>query len=256
MSTPEPAPHDPVFAALDVLRGDGAHALLSKVIDDARSKGGVVVFDLDSTLLDNKARQARIMAEYGRAHGVAALSSTTAEHWEGWDYRRAMRNAGLPLEEVEGHVEPYREFWRERFFTSEYCRIDEAVVGAVRYVGAVREAGARVFYVTGRQEDMRAGSEESFRTLGFPVPDGDAVQLWMKPTLDEDDDAFKARVHADLRALGTPVAVFDNEPIHINAYRHSFPDSQVIHLATDHSMRTILVDEGIPSIGDFGGWRG
>jgi len=130
------------------------------------------------------------------------------------------------------------------------------VVGAVAYVRAVRDAGARVFYVTGRQEDMRAGSEASFQTLGFPAPDGDAVQLWMKPTLDEDDDAFKARVHADLRALGAPVAVFDNEPIHINAYRRSFPDSQVIHLATDHSMRSILVDPGIPSIGDFGDWAG
>ncbi|MCA9652459.1 MAG: HAD family hydrolase [Myxococcales bacterium] len=234
--------------------GADARALLQQVLDRCGAPHAVAVFDLDSTLLDNKTRQARIMAEYGERHGVAALARSRAEHWEGWDYRVAMRNAGLPPDQVEAHVEPYRALWRELFFTSEYCRLDTPVRGSVAYMQAVRETGARICYVTGRHEAMRAGSEDCFAQHGLPEPDGDRVQLWMKPTLEEHDDDYKARVHADLPGLGTVVAVFDNEPMHVNDYRRSFPEALVVHLATDHSMRDTLVDPGIPSIADFGSW--
>jgi hypothetical protein len=215
----------------------------------------VVVFDLDSTLLDNKPRQARIMADYGREHGVPALAGSLREHWTGgWDFREAMRNAGLPEEEIEAHVEPYRAVWRERFFTSELCRLDESTPGAVAFANAVREAGGRVLYVTGRHEGMREGTCDCFARVGMPLPDGDAVQLWMKPSVEEDDDQFKVRVHAELPKAGEVVAVFDNEPTHVNDYRASLPGALVIHLATDHSLREVFVERGIPSIADFGAW--
>lgn len=248
-------PLDPVLAAVDLRKGAHACALLQEVLDRCRRPHAVVVFDLDSTLLDNKPRQARIMAEYGREHGVPALEGSRREHWTGgWDFRHAMRNAGVPESDIDAHVEPYRALWRDRFFTSEYCRLDEAIAGAVAFVHAVRQAGGRVLYVTGRHEGMRAGTEECFTRLDLPLPDGDAVQLWMKPSLEEDDDHFKARVHAELPRAGEVVAVFDNEPTHVNDYRKSLPDALVIHLATDHSLREVFVAPGIPSIADFSTW--
>lgn len=246
---------DRVLAAVDLKAGPDAAALLQAVLHRCRRPNAVVVFDLDSTLLDNKPRQARILAEYGREHGVPALAGSRAEHWKSWDFREAMRNAGLPEAEIDVHVERYREHWRERFFTSEYCCIDEALAGAVPFVQAVRAAGARVLYVTGRHEGMRAGSEACFARVGLPMPDGDTVQLWMKPSLEEDDDHFKARVHADLPRAGAVQAVFDNEPTHVNDYLRSLPEALVIHLATDHSLREVLVQPGIPSIADFTAYR-
>lgn len=250
------APKDPVLAAVDLHQGAQARALLQEVLERCRRPGAVAVFDLDSTLLDNKPRQARIMAEYGQEHGVPALAGSRREHWTGgWDFREAMRNAGLPAAAIEAHVEPYRAVWRERFFTSEYCHLDEPTPGAVAFVGAVRRTGARVLYVTGRHEGMRAGTEACFARVGLPLPDGDAVQLWMKPSVEEDDDHFKVRVHGQLRSAGEVVAVFDNEPTHVNDYRRSLPDAQVIHLATDHSLREVFVERGIPSIADFTAWE-
>ena len=73
----------------------------------------------------------------------------------------------------------------------------------------------------------------------------------MKPTLAEDDDAFKDRTYATLRAAGTVIAAFDNEPAHINGYREAFPDADSVHLATDHSPRDIKVRDDIQSIRDF-----
>lgn len=222
------------------------------VLDQALSRalGGVVVFDLDSTLLDNRPRQARILREFAAASGLAQLASAQPEHWQDWDIRRAMRNAGMAEPLIEQHAEDAKQFWRERFFTSEYCADDEAIAGAAAFVSSVRAAGAQVAYCTGRHEPMRTGSVTCFRRLGFPLP-GDGVHLLMKPAFDQSDDDWKETAYAELRAIGTVVAVFDNEPTHVNGYRRAFPDALVVHLATDDSGREVTLLDGIPSVRNF-----
>jgi hypothetical protein len=228
-------------------------ALLARVIEEARARGrdAVVAFDLDSTLLDNRPRQARILREYGALHRIEALAGHHAEHWQGWDARIAMRQSGVSSELIEAHIAPFRAFWREKFFTSEYCVDDRPIAGAPAYVARVLAAGARVFYVTGRHEEMRRGTVVCFERTGFAVPDGQSIELLMKPALEEHDDLYKIRTYDALRERGTVVAAFDNEPAHINGYRDAFPDAITVHLATDHSMRDIPLKDGIPSIRDF-----
>lgn len=227
--------------------------LLGRVLDRARGVGraAIVAFDLDSTLLDNRPRQAHILREYAEAQALAGLVGHVPEHWQGWDARIAMSNAGLAEKDIEAHIGPFRAFWRDRFFTSDYCVLDRGIPGAIEFVAAVRAHGARVFYVTGRHEEMRRGTLTCFERIGFATPDGDLVDLLMKPHLDEHDDAYKERTYAILRERGVVVAAFDNEPTHINGYRAAFPDAISIHLATDHSMRDIAIAAGIPSIRDF-----
>jgi hypothetical protein len=226
--------------------------VLEQALSRAREarRTGVVVFDLDSTLLDNRPRQARILREFGGVVGSLALEAAQPEHWEDWDIQRAMRNAGVTDEELVRLTEPAKQFWRERFFTSEYCIDDEAIAGAAQFVSAVRAAGAQVVYCTGRHEPMRAGSVACFQRLGFPVP-GAGVHLFMKPDLELSDDDWKATAYSELRALGRVVAVFDNEPTHVNGYRRAFPDALVVHLATDHSGRDVPLADGIPSVRNF-----
>lgn len=235
-----------------------ARKLDPSVLDEAlaRARGGgpssVVVFDLDSTLLDNRPRQVVILREFGELHGIPALVAAKAEHWDGWSLRRAMINAGLALSEVERWADEAKNFWRDRFFTSHYCALDDAIAGAVDYVRAVVESGAQVAYCTGRHEAMRDGTVRSFHRLGFPDPGASArVQLLMKPTFEETDDDFKVTAYARLRELGTVVAAFDNEPTHINGYRVAFPTALAVHLDTDHSEREVTLLDGIPSIPHF-----
>lgn len=226
--------------------------VLGRVLDEAERAGqsGVVVFDLDSTLLDNRPRQARILAEFGALHALPSLAAARAEHWESWDIRRAMLNTGLPAAETERWLEPAKAFWRERFFTSEYCAIDEAIAGAAAYTGEVRRRGAQLAYCTGRHEAMREGSVASFRRLGLPLP-GDGVHLFMKPTFELSDDDWKVQAYARLRALGRLLAAFDNEPTHVNGYRAAFPEAAAVHLATDDSGRPVPLLPGVVSIHDF-----
>jgi hypothetical protein len=73
----------------------------------------------------------------------------------------------------------------------------------------------------------------------------------MKPTFEQSDDDWKALAYARLRELGRVVAVFDNEPTHVNGYRAAFPEALVVHLHTDHSGRDVRVADGIVSVRDF-----
>jgi hypothetical protein len=145
--------------------------VLERVLARVRAlPGAVVVFDLDSTLLDNKPRQARILREFGAARGIPALAAARSEHWVDWSIQHAMANAGLGSDEIARLAEDAKQFWRDRFFTSEYCRDDEPIAGAHEYLDAVVEAGGFIAYCTGRHEQMRAGTVENFTRLGYPVP--------------------------------------------------------------------------------------
>src|SRR5262249_14995801 len=154
-------------------------------------QGGLVVFDLDSTLLDNRPRQARILREFGAARGLEVLARARPEHFTSWSIAEAMRVAGLPDAEAELLHREAKAFWRDRFFTSAYCVEDIPIRGAVDFTCAVRDSGARIAYVTGRHLQMGPGTVACFEREGFPLPDGERVHLLLKPDFETTDDAWK-----------------------------------------------------------------
>jgi beta-phosphoglucomutase-like phosphatase (HAD superfamily) len=231
-------------------------AILLAALARVREAGpqAIAVFDLDSTVLDNRPRQAAILRAYGRAAGLPILRRARPEHFRSWDLAGALRAAGLPAAEVRRHAAPFREFWSERFFTSRYCRLDVPIPGAPEFVRAVRSAGARIAYVTGRPDHaMREGTLRALRRHAYPLPlpGDDAVSLFMKPGEGLLDEVWKAVARDLVEARGTPVLVLDNEPAHVNAYARAWPRALAIHLDTDHSERPVEVDAGIPSVLDL-----
>jgi hypothetical protein len=226
---------------------------LEDILARAKALGprAVLAFDLDSTLFDNRPRQVRIVREFGRLHALEPLTACTVAHWNsGWDLRGALRNCGLDEARLEHHYDAAKRFWQERFFTSDYCVEDEPIEGASAFTHAVVGTGAQLAYVTGRHEAMREGTVAAMRRAGMALPGG-TVHLLMKPTLAEDDDAFKREAHAQLGRLGQVLAAFDNEPTHANDYRRKFPEATVVHLATDHSGRPVRLLDGIVSAPHF-----
>jgi hypothetical protein len=226
-------------------------SILQAALDNIRPDASAAVFDLDSTILSNKPRQARIVREFGRARGVAPLARCEPAAVVSWDLRDTMRLCGLSEDEVRSLHAPLREFWFHRFFTSEYCKEDEPIAGARDYLHRVIGAGGHILYVTGRHSGMEAGTLESFRRAGFPLPDSERVQLWLKPDPDEDDDLWKETCQRRLADLRGVACAFDNEPTHVNAYKRAFPRARVVHLDTDHSGRPVEVRSDVPSIVDF-----
>ena len=210
------------------------------------------VFDLDSTLLSNHPRQARIVREYGALAGDLRLTVCNEEHIVSWDQRDTLRALGLGPAEVEAAAAPLRDYWKSVFFTSAQCEIDLPNPGARASLEQVLGCGGRIVYITGRPEVMTAGTVESFRRAGFPLPEPEGrVLLWCKPQTESSDDAWKVACHARLAALGGIACAFDNEPLHINGYQESFPEAVAVHLDTDHSGRPVSLRADIPSVRDF-----
>ena len=204
---------------------------------------GVIAFDLDSTLLDNRPRQAAIVREFAEAHGITALGGFGPEHLvTGFDTREALGRAGLDPETIARWLPELRAHWVERFFTSEACLHDVPIRGAAAYARRAHATGVQLVYLTARPERMRPGTEVVLRRFGFPLPGG-GVQLWMKPDDPSvGDEAFKRSAHARLATLGPLVAAFDNEPGHVNDFRQTFPDAEVVLVATGHSGRVSTLD--------------
>jgi hypothetical protein len=225
--------------------------ILRAALAAIRPEQRAAAFDIDSTILLNKTRQARIVREYGQVRGDVRLGACPPEAVISWDLRDTLRLCGLSASEIAAMVPTLRDFWRDRFFTSEYCKDDTPVAGARDYLHSVVAAGGEILYITGRHEQMGPGTIESFRKAGFPLPDGKTVQLWLKPALADDDDRWKEICHARLQPLRGLACAFDNEPMHVNAYKRSFPDAVVVHMDTDHSRRPIEVHPDVPSIHDL-----
>ena len=225
--------------------------ILRAALQAIRPDRPVAAFDLDSTLLVNRPRQARIVREFGERRGDPRLAACSTAAVISWDLHDTLRLCGLDEAQSAAMVPELRAFWHDRFFTSEYCREDTPVAGAPQYVRAAREAGGEILYITGRPGNMREGTLEVFARFGFPLPDGRSVQLWLKPKLADDDDRWKEICHDRLKELRGLACAFDNEPTHVNAYKRSFPAAIVVHVDTDHSRRPVEVLPEIPSVLDF-----
>jgi hypothetical protein len=224
-------------------------ALLSRIVQRARS-GGVAVFDLDGCLFDTRPRQVRIFREYASQKQALALYQVQEEHFKDWSLPTTLRNAGLGEAFIEAHGTALREWWSKRFFTSTYTRYDHAMPGAVELVQEVQAAGAAVVYLTGRDETMKEGTEDSLRAWGFPLGAGEATLL-VKPDDRIEDTVFKEQAMEVIAQLGKVQIYLDNEPANVNLFHHRHKDALVVFVETDHSPRPIEPIAAIPWLRSF-----
>ncbi|MDO8631184.1 MAG: hypothetical protein Q7R41_11890, partial [Phycisphaerales bacterium] len=220
----------------------------------AESKVPGVVVDLDDTVLNPAVRTLKIVKEYAatRQKELSALDlavietlqpeqlgySATANLEDRW----ALSNQTF----LGGSL----DYWKTKFFSNEYVVEDGVYPGAAAYVQAMKDAGAVVVYLTGRHEKgtkpgtergMRDGTTASLRRHNFPLPDGHAVQLIMKPDFDLKDLDYKLGFLPTVAALGVPVAVFDNEPKIDNMFVAQWPDATVVRIGRCRSPNPELI---------------
>lgn len=227
--------------------------ILQAIIDISSTvkKGDLVIFDLDSTLLDNRPRQVQIIREYGLVSKLPLLENFEIIQMDGWSLELSLQHAGLSKEEASFYKKDLYMFWEKRFFTSEYCLYDIETPGAAHYVRKILESGARIVYCTGRHLAMKEGTIQNLQSLGFPIPDDNQVFLLLKPYFELEDDDWKQQAYRKISSLGQVLAVFDNEPSHINGYKKAYPDALCVHLYTDESGRGVPVLPEILSIHHF-----
>ncbi|MDP2317345.1 MAG: HAD hydrolase-like protein [Pseudomonadota bacterium] len=215
-----------------------------------KGPGHVAVFDLDGCLFDTRPRQVQIFRELGARAGFDPLFRVTVDHFTDWSLRTTLDNAGVHPDWIEANYVAVRSWWERHFFTSTYVLYDHAMPGAAALVRAVHDAGVHCVYLTGRDETMRPGTEDSLRRSGFPY-DVARTTLLVKPDFRQDDTEFKEGAIEIVAAIGNVVLYLDNEPSNVNLFRRRHPESLVVFVETDHSPKPVEPDVEIPWLRSF-----
>ncbi len=210
--------------------------VLSQIADAAAQapEGAVGIFDLDGCLFDNRPRQVQIMRELASREGLHTLHALTPAHITDWQIQNTLRALGLDEGRIEVVLPRAIAAFSAHFLSGDYVRYDHAMPGAAGMVRRCHGQGMHVVYLTGRHEEMRAGTASSLERFGFPVGE-DRATLICKPTRREPDDRYKRSALAHIDALGMPVLLMDNEPRHVNHFRERYPEALVVFVDTDHS---------------------
>lgn len=217
-----------------------------------RDRRPVLVFDLDSTLFSTQERNHAILHEFALDVGAPddfkhALESLRPADM-GWNIMDDLRKRGFRHEPTLSRL---RQFWFARFFRDEYLRHDQPLPGASAFVNACHDAGALVYYLTGRDEpNMGRGTRMSLAMHGFPT-EGSRVVTRLKPRFEDDDLDFKRQALEEIRGLGVVVACFENEPANANLFHEAFPEAHILFLETVHSPNPPPLNEGIVRLKDF-----
>ena len=129
------------------LSRDEQSKLLDSVVARCRPNGdgraGVVVFDLDGTLMDNRPRTSAILRELatawsGREPSLAAKLASAKPDRLAYLLSDTLAKLGVTRTDLVGEAEI---FWRDRFFTDRYLAFDVEVPGAAAFARACYDAG-------------------------------------------------------------------------------------------------------------------
>jgi hypothetical protein len=225
----------------------------------------IIVFDLDDTLFSTARRNLVIIQNFACDRGdefpdfarVAAKLTLADMNWSVAD---ALANAGLPLDSPDQKA--FLPYWGSTFFTDDYVALDLPNPGAVDFVNACYEAGAMIYYLTGRhigdqglRNGMGQGTVLSMTNRGFPYWKG-RCELNLKFDKSQKDADYKAQAIKSINSLkGKVIATFDNEPRNSVVYLKDFPNAINFWVKTTWDPTDIASTKGLFVISDFAEWN-
>jgi len=210
-------------------------------IVSSRAQNPLVVFDLDSTLFDVSPRSQRILHDFVENHGMRQRFPAETEFLKSvkiqpsdWGIKQAITRSGL--RSTDEFYQAMRDFWRARFFSSDFLHVDRPYRGAIEYVQRLAQMQIEVVYLTGRDEpNMKRGTVEALQKWGLPLTHGEA-NLIMKPVKGSvEDEDFKEERLRKLSEKSPLIWFFENEPLIIEKILHSTLNIRIVWIDTTHS---------------------
>lgn len=244
----------PAAATQSRYQPEALRTLLQRSDELAREgRRPVVMFDLDDTLINTRERNLRILQDF-----AATIQDTNPDEAAKIRTLQADQIQYLLADTLKivgvtdaALLQKASDFWLSKFFTNEYCARDVQNPGAALYLHLLARAGAKIVYLTGRDEPrMGDGTREALRRNRFPMRPDQAV-LMLKPDKSIDDLQFKISQYPTVAAMGEVIGVFENEPANINSMADAFPSAQAIFLDTIHSPKPDVPEDRVEWVQDF-----
>ena len=215
------------------------------------------IFDLDSTLFDVSPRIARILQDFAAEPEIlvnypneARVLALVEPDVRDYGVRRTLERYQFDHPNPE-FAKNLIEYWKRRFFGNDYLKYDKPYPGAVQFVNELVNAGADIYYLTGRDiPRMLPGSIASLRQHGFPL-DPSHTNLILKKETGADDALFKKEFFEKLDHSGSQVWFFENEPANIHLVVEHCPHIKVLFVETVHSESAPLPGDEVPKILGF-----
>lgn len=203
----------------------------------------LLVFDVDSTLMDTEGRNRAILeAALRDIPGLGPAAETLRAASSGWNVVEPARRLGTV---GENDLARFADYWRERFFSNEWLLHERPYPGVAEFLQALKARGFTLVYLTGRHAGgMDAGTRESFLRHGLPA--GESETFFFKPRIEDEDAAFKRAACAEIARLGTVVGSLDNEPANVNLLARAFPRARHVWMRTITSPVPDPLLAGIP----------
>lgn len=209
------------------------------------TENAVVLLDLDSTLYEVAPRTHQILKEWASLTESKEFGEITSRIGRttvgevGYSLRDTFVALGLDLKDSEVHRawENAKHFWNHRFFSNHYLQYDSPYPGAVDFVKNIGELGAKIVYLTGRDEPrMGQGTRNKLVGDGFPWdPTEKKIQLILKEAAPIDDRKHKEDAGVRIAKMGSLIASFENEPVNLMALQTVFPKAMHVFVETAFS---------------------
>lgn len=199
----------------------------------------LAIFDLDSTLFNVTKRSQEILRDFAQEPNIAhkfpyeskILTKIETFHND-WGVKRAVERQGITNSEFFILL---RDYWIEHFFSNNYLHKDFPYNGAVDFVNDIRDYGANIMYLTGRDEkSMLHGTVTSLKHWQFPL-NSPGVELKLKPGKHLIDADFKLEEISRIESQHDFICFFENEPVIINRILSLRPKVHVVYMDSVHS---------------------
>lgn len=222
----------------------------------AQGESSLLVFDLDSTLLDVSGRHHAVLRNFAQLkdiqHRFPQLLSKVEKlkiTRHQWGIKDALMSAGVtspPFLLEEGY-----KYWSHSFFHNDYLVYDTPMMGAIEYTQNISQY-ADVVYLTGRDvERLGKGTIEQLKRHNFPLQK-DLSNLFLKPHKSMVDANYKLDFFKNLLNQNKyeKIWFFDNDPRNLNLIVEHVPEIHCVFFKSAHPPG-ITPPSSIPHIHHF-----
>ncbi len=185
--------------------------------------GALVLFDIDSTIMNTAPRNFAILEEASREFEfLEGITGQMTLEDVGWNVCKDVQSVRRLTEKQSAML---YHFWEERFFVSPWIGYDTPYPGVRELLDWLHQR-CRIVYLTGRDSEyMREATIASF--VEHQLPSNGNTTFLFKPSRDIPDLEFKQAAFEHIKTLGEVVLAIENEPANANAMLQAFPNAAV-----------------------------